>query len=182
MLRKEAVSPLLLETLHALMKMKTTNTHRLVDGTALALQLGHRISVDIDLFSDEKNNYDKILEELEEKFRDNFAKGRNVSNAFCKGVTVSLHNIKTDILDWNVKFIRPVFKDEHVRMTSKDDIIPMKFNTFLCAAEFVRYEKKDYVDIANLLKEYSFEAMIKLYIEKYPNEFMSSRLMIEVCN
>lgn len=55
----------------------------------------------------------------------------------------------------------------------------MKFNTFLCSPEFARYEKKDYVDIANLMKEYSLGQMIKLYNEKYPNELMSSRLMIE---
>ena len=55
----------------------------------------------------------------------------------------------------------------------------MKFNTFLCSPEFARYEKKDYIDIANLMKEYSLEHMISLYNEKYPNELMSSRLMIE---
>jgi hypothetical protein len=55
----------------------------------------------------------------------------------------------------------------------------MKFNTFLCSPELARYEKKDFVDIANLMKEYSLEQMMQLYHEKYPNELMSSRLMIE---
>lgn len=64
-------------------------------------------------------------------------------------------------------------------MASKEDIIPMKFNTFLCSPEFARYEKKDFVDIANLMKEFSFEQMIILYNEKYPQDLMSSRLMIE---
>ena len=48
MLRKETVSSSLLESLVALMEMKTIKTHRLVGGTALALHLGHRISVDIE--------------------------------------------------------------------------------------------------------------------------------------
>lgn len=179
MLRKETVSSQLLESLAVLMEMKTIKTHRLVGGTALALQIGHRISVDIDLFSDDKNDYEEIQEELYEKFGNKFAKGRNISSSVSKGIAVYLNDIKTDILDWKSKFIRPALIDEQIRIASKEDIIPMKFNTFLCSPEFARYEKKDYIDIANLMKEYSLEHMISLYNEKYPNELMSSRLMIE---
>lgn len=179
MLRKETVSSQLLESLVVLMEMKTIKTHRLVGGTALALQIGHRISVDIDLFSDDKNDYEEIQEELYEKFGNKFAKGRNISSSVSKGIAVYLNDIKTDILDWKSKFIRPALIDEQIRIASKEDIIPMKFNTFLCSPEFARYEKKDYIDIANLMKEYSLEHMISLYNEKYPNELMSSRLMIE---
>ena len=60
------------------MEMRTLKSHRLVGGTALALQLGHRLSVAIDLFSDGKNNYEEIQGELQEKFGNNFMKGRNV--------------------------------------------------------------------------------------------------------
>ncbi len=68
MLRKEAVSPELLEGLKTLMKLKSLKNHRLVGGTALALQIGHRISVDIDLFSDKKNNYSVVRKELKKKW------------------------------------------------------------------------------------------------------------------
>ncbi len=64
-------------------------------------------------------------------------------------------------------------------MASKEDIIPMKFNTFLCLPEYARYEKKDYIDIALLMQEYSLEKMMKLYTEKYPNELLYNRVMIE---
>ena len=161
------------------MEMETIKTHRLVGGTALALQIGHRISVDIDLFSADTNDYEKIQEELYKTFGNKFSKGRNIGSSVSKGIAVYLNDIKTDILDWKAKFIRPAIIDEQIRVASKEDIIPMKFNTFLCSPEFARYEKKDYVDIANLMKEYSLEQMISLYNEKYPNELMSSRLMIE---
>lgn len=179
MLRKETVSPSILESLAVLMEMKTISTHRLVGGTALALQIGHRVSVDIDLFSDGKNDYGAIEEELFEKFGNNFTKGRNINSPFSKGIAVYLNDVKTDILDWRTKFIRPVLLDESIRLAAKEDIIPMKFNTFLCPPEFARYEKKDFVDIANLMKEISLEQMMGLYAEKYPHEIMSSRLMIE---
>jgi len=56
MLRKETVSAPLLESLIVLMEMETIKAHRLVGGTALALQIGHRMSIDIDLFSDGKTD------------------------------------------------------------------------------------------------------------------------------
>lgn len=161
------------------MEMETIKTHRLVGGTALALQLGHRMSIDIDLFSDGKTDYDAVQEELYEKFGNKFSKGRSIYSSFSKGIAIYLNNIKTDILDWKSKFIRPFILDEQIRLASKEDIIPMKFNTFLCSPELARYEKKDFVDLANLMKEYSLEQMMQLYNEKYPNELMSSRLMIE---
>jgi hypothetical protein len=179
MLKKETVSSPLLESLAALMEMKTIKAHRLVGGTALALQIGHRISLDIDLFSDEENDYEQVQEDLYEKFGSGFKKGRYVSSSISKGIAVYLNNVKTDILDWKAKFIRPALIDEKVRMACKEDIIPMKFNTFLCSPELARYEKRDYVDIAQLMKEYPLDEMISLYHEKYPNELLSSRQMIE---
>jgi Nucleotidyl transferase AbiEii toxin, Type IV TA system len=179
MLRKETVSSPLLEGLIVLMEMKTIKTHRLVGGTALALQIGHRASIDIDLFSDGKTDYDAVQEELYERFGNKFIKGRTISSSLSKGIAIYLNNVKTDILDWKARFIRPFILDEQIRLASKEDIIPMKFNTFLCSPELARYEKKDFVDLANLMKEYSLQQMMQLYNEKYPNELMSSRLMIE---
>jgi len=52
MIHWKTVNGLLRETLLLLMKSKEFDKFRLVGGTALSLQLGHRISVDIDLFTD----------------------------------------------------------------------------------------------------------------------------------
>ena len=52
------VSPLLLSILQDLMKASVFEDFRLVGGTSLSLQLGHRLSVDIDLFTD--NIYDSV--------------------------------------------------------------------------------------------------------------------------
>ncbi len=50
MLHKQAVSPKLLELINNLMQIEAFNNFNLVGGTSLALQIGHRISIDIDLF------------------------------------------------------------------------------------------------------------------------------------
>lgn len=52
MLHWQTVDPILLRSLHVLMKADEFMPFRLVGGTSLSLQLGHRISVDIDLFTD----------------------------------------------------------------------------------------------------------------------------------
>ena len=81
MLRRDTVSAPLLEALTVLMDLKSLQSHRLVGGTALALQLGHRISDDIDLFSDSTNNYDNILDELSDTFGKNFEKVRSIDSS-----------------------------------------------------------------------------------------------------
>ena len=179
MLRKETVSTELLAVLKSLMELPILKNHRLVGGTSLALQIGHRISIDIGLFSEKKNNYNAIRIELQKKFGKTFQEGYEINSPMGKGLSVFINDIKTDILDWNTKFIRPEFIDEEIRLASKEDIIPMKFNTFLCATEFARYEKKDYTDIAHLLKEFSLSQMIELYKTKYPNQLMSDRMILE---
>ena len=52
MLYYQTVTELLKKSLVQLMQATAFNDFRLVGGTALSLQLGHRISVDIDLFTD----------------------------------------------------------------------------------------------------------------------------------
>src|SRR5690554_3092172 len=52
MLYYNTVNDILKKSLHTIMKAPVFNNFRLVGGTALSLQIGHRESVDIDLFTD----------------------------------------------------------------------------------------------------------------------------------
>ena len=54
MLHKETVNPELIEILKTLCGLPELESFRLVGGTAAALQIGHRRSIDIDFFSNEK--------------------------------------------------------------------------------------------------------------------------------
>ena len=53
MLQTQTIQPKLLELLRNIMSSDVFNNFYLVGGTSLALQLGHRISVDIDMRSEE---------------------------------------------------------------------------------------------------------------------------------
>ena len=59
MLRKEAVSQNLVDIIVTLQQLPEMRNYRLVGGTSLALQLGHRLSVDVDLFT-----YGEFIDEL----------------------------------------------------------------------------------------------------------------------
>lgn len=54
MLQTQAVEPALLELLKGLMEVDLFRPFVLVGGTSLALQIGHRVSIDLDLFGDQE--------------------------------------------------------------------------------------------------------------------------------
>jgi hypothetical protein len=60
MLYKQTTTPFLFETLQNLMEWKELELFRLVGGTGLSLQLGHRQSIDIDLFSDTDHDFNDL--------------------------------------------------------------------------------------------------------------------------
>lgn len=60
MLSLQTVLPNTLELLKKLMEVPLLSPLRLVGGTALALQYGHRRSIDIDLFGDLEEDTDKV--------------------------------------------------------------------------------------------------------------------------
>ena len=68
MLQTQTVVPNLLELLKKLMSEKLFSEFNLVGGTALALQIGHRNSIDIDLFGN-KNINQNLFEEKIREFR-----------------------------------------------------------------------------------------------------------------
>ncbi len=68
MLQYSTVEPRTLDILKGLMQIPALNDFYLVDGTALALYFGHRVSVDIDLFSTTEFNNESLIAPLEEKF------------------------------------------------------------------------------------------------------------------
>ena len=61
MLRKNAISVKLLETIKDIQKNYLFKDYVLAGGTALALQYGHRISTDIDIFTTNDQNNVSIL-------------------------------------------------------------------------------------------------------------------------
>jgi len=161
MLFKQATTPFLFETLENLMQWQPLQNFRLVGGTGLSLQLGHRQSVDIDLFSDIE--FDK--QDLAKIFRKKMPTADIRILTF--GLTVYISNVDNNILKLDIMetdaFIRPQVMINGIRLAHLEDIAAMKLEAITS-----RNIKKDFYDIAELLNIYKLEELLSFYKEKYP--------------
>ena len=99
MLHKETVTQEMWKLLHRLMKDEKLKEHILVGGTALALRLGHRLSVDIDLFTTKNFNSQMMLKYL----HDTYDVNEKESQFFPNTVLTFIDDIKIDIVTHNWK-------------------------------------------------------------------------------
>lgn len=158
MLQKQAVSPELLELLTTIMKSNVFSDFILAGETSLALQIGHRYSVDLDFFGKNGINEDLFLEELS-----HFGQVMKIGSS--KNILVcTINGIKVDFVNYQYDFIDKPIEMENLRLATMRDIAGMKLN-----AIEGRGTKKDFIDLYFLLKYFSLSEMIDFYRNKYPN-------------
>jgi hypothetical protein len=157
MLHKEAVEPATLELIKILQNDPVLGSFCLVGGTALALQIGHRKSVDIDLFSVYPFDIEYFTNHLEEKY--SFQLNYSQTNTI-KGV---IDGIQIDLITHKYPYIEPPMEIEGVKLLSPKDICAMKVNAI--AGNGTRV--KDFIDIYFLLKEFTFDEIIHYFTLKY---------------
>ena len=167
MLHYETVSPNLLKVLKKLMSYSELSNFRLVGGTAMSLLTGHRISVDIDLFTE--NAFDSL--ELERFIRTIYPTAI-LQFRTSHGLSFEIENVKVDMFNWNVPFIRPFVNEDNLRISALADIAAFKLDAITS-----RKEMKDYWDIATLLNHFSFAEMVVFYKNKYP--YNSTKMVLE---
>src|ERR1700744_1100249 len=122
MLHKETVHERTLDLIHRLMADENLKNFHLVGGTALALMLGHRMSVDIDLFTTAEFNGDQIAQYLKDNYDAVF---RNSRNNYIAGY---IEGIQFDMLIHQYPHVMPLVNAEGIRMSSLEDIAAMKIN------------------------------------------------------
>lgn len=165
MLQYSSVNKGTLELLKSLMGQDFLSDFNLVGGTALALQIGHRISIDLDLFTDKEFNPYEIRAQLEQKYKliDIIENKTGITQKIEYPENTNIF-IKVDIVKYSYKLINLPIISEGIRLLSKEDIIPMKL-----AAVSNRGSKKDFYDIYFLLQEYTLKEMLSLFEKKYSN-------------
>jgi predicted nucleotidyltransferase component of viral defense system len=129
----------------------------LAGGTALALQYGHRVSVDLDLFIGASFNTDEVLENIKEA-KSSFqilGQGKNTLNLVIEGV-------KVDLLSHQYPQLSEQEDLEGIRFMSIKDIAAMKLS-----AMAQRGSKKDFFDVDELLRHFSLRELISFYSKKY---------------
>lgn len=131
----------------------------LVGGTALALQIGHRLSVDLDLFS-QKTFDNSALEDyliMQHGFSTDYV-ATNTLKGFIRG-------IKTDFLTHAYSLVKPLLQEESVALASLEDIGAMKLNAIAHSGN----RQKDFYDLYFLLEHLPLNEMLQAYTLKYPN-------------
>ena len=167
MLYYNTVNEFLKSTLQMLMKSDIFNDFRLVGGTSLSIQLGHRISVDIDLFSDIQYgsiDFEKIDLFLRDHFRyvDAFS---DLEPAMGKSYFVGIdkeNSVKLDLY-YTDRFIQTAKIKDEIRFATIEEIIAMKIDVVQRGGR-----KKDFWDLHEVLPIYSINKMLELHLQRYP--------------
>lgn len=156
MLHFETVDSPTLELLNKIMAEPLFSPLRLVGGTAMALQTGHRKSVDLDLFG--ALSFDETILTETVSSMGNIVwlnKLKNIKSLLVNG-------IKVDFVNYSYPWLSEPLNENNIRLASKKDIAAMKLSAITG-----RGAKKDFTDLYFLLKEFSLKKMVQLYEEKF---------------
>ena len=158
MLHYETISPGTLQILKDLQALPCLRDTRLVGGTALALQLGHRRSIDLDLFGK--------LDDAAEEIQNTIAAGHSLTiSKDSKNIhTYRVDNVKVDIVNYSYAWTDSPICEEGIVLAGPKDIAAMKV-----AAIIGRGTKKDFIDLYFLLRQFSMSEILNLYLQKYPD-------------
>lgn len=158
MLQYQTIYPATLQLLKDLQLLELHKECRLVGDTALALQLGHRRSVDLDFFGTVPQTPDELQDLLRENHDVTIVKeSKNIHIYLIDGVKVDIVNYKYDWIDTPVE-------EDGIRLADVKDIAAMKV-----AAIIGRGTKKDFIDMNRLLQIFSLKEILDMYMQKYPD-------------
>lgn len=159
MLHEETVKPGTLDLIQKLMQDQQFNSFYLVGGTALALKLGHRESIDIDLFNIGDFDAVKLAAHLEKQYH---ALIRRQQSNYVSG---SISNVDFDLISHKYPAVKQIETIQGIRMMSLEDIAAMKINAIVHSGQRI----KDFIDIHYLLQEFEYKDILEFYFSKYPN-------------
>lgn len=137
------------------------NEFYLAGGTGLALQIGHRDSVDFDFFSNNPFDPNKLIERLTAIFGH---KSFTVTQVEKNTLSILLNSeIKISFMTYDYPLLNSLIPTEFLNIASIPDIACMKLSTIM-----QRSALKDYVDLYEVMKIYSLEQLLTFAKKKYP--------------
>lgn len=157
MLQTQTVKPETLDLLRRLMSLELLSPYYLAGGTALALQIGHRESYDLDLFGKLAIPHELVLESLT-AFGDVV-----VTDRFDNVSRFEVNRIKVDLVRYRYNLLKPLLIVDNLRMAALEDIAAMKLYAIVA-----RGVKRDFYDLYTLLAQFSLTEMISFAETKYP--------------
>jgi len=144
------------ETLAALGTQPVVKRFYLAGGTALALQWGHRRSVDLDFFTEGVVNEDHLLQSLQNL--------QNIQVVSKSTETLHLHIGKTKVsfIGYHYPILFPFLSFDGISIADPRDISAMKLSALAS-----RGAKRDFVDIYVLSRHYGLKELIDFFHQKF---------------
>lgn len=127
-------------------------------GTAIALQLGHRKSIDLDFFTPTKFVENQWQQHLEEKYKFKLTKRDKQT------LEGTVKKVKLSIMGYRYKLIAKLEEYGRVQIASLPDLAAMKLD-----ALSDRGTKRDFIDIYFLAKQYGLAKLFEFYDKKFGN-------------
>jgi hypothetical protein len=158
MLQTNTVDPATLAILKKVMQMPVFQPFNLVGGTSLSLQIGHRISIDLDMFTHLPYENATIIEALKPLGQLDILVDKPPF------LQVRLDDVKMDFLKFPYDFVQDFIEVEGVRLVAIENIAIMKL---LAIAR--RGVKKDFVDLYFILERYTLGEIVQMFEKKLPN-------------
>ncbi len=130
----------------------------LAGGTALALQIGHRTSLDFDFYTEKKFTPRKLREEFDKKFK-------TVQEIYISEDTLVLNvnNIGVSFFRYPYPLIKLPQEIEGILLASIEDIAAMKI-----LAISQRGRRRDFIDIYFLIRKFGLKQILEFVKKKYP--------------
>ncbi|MBX2926241.1 MAG: nucleotidyl transferase AbiEii/AbiGii toxin family protein [Saprospiraceae bacterium] len=157
MLYTKTITGTALELLTELMSLPALRQFALVGGTNLSLRFGHRLSIDLDLFTNEPFDTEFTYNLLEAKFANILQGAQSDTMLF-----IYINEVKIDLVLLPYPYLKPIEELEGIRLVSLEDVAAMKLSAIAR-----RGVKKDFWDIAELLEVFTLDEMIEFYKLKY---------------
>lgn len=148
-----------LDLLKKLMAEPEFTPFRLVGGTALALQIGHRVSIDLDFFGQPDELNIPLINNLLAEYG-----SLELLTASKNILSVRLNDVKVDFVRYNYPWLEAAIETEGLRLASLADIAAMKL-----AAITGRGRRRDFTDLYFLLNTFTLREMLNFYERKFPD-------------
>ena len=123
----------------------------------MSLQVGHRVSVDLDLFGGTGPLDSDVLTAIVNQLGavETLTASQNI-------LIFKVNGVKVDFVNYRYPLLRPIVETEGIRMASLADIAAMKL-----AAIAGRGRKRDFTDLFFLMQHFSLSEMLDFYQKKY---------------
>lgn len=137
------------------------NDYYLAGGTALALQIGHRDSVDFDFFCTNEFETQILMDSCKKLFIDHkILKVQDESNTL---TIIVDDDIKISFFSYNYTLLDPLIIEEYITLASTNDIACMKLSAITS-----RSTLKDYVDLYEILQQKDLHELLQQIPQKFP--------------